>query len=412
MSNPVDRSTTFPICLRGPILAFALLSVIALQSASAQTFTVLHQFTGGSDGAGPSAGLSIDQGGHLFGTTTAGGAGNGTVFEMKRAGSGWAFQSLYRFQGGDDGAAPQGRVVIGPSGILYGTTGSGGGGSECVGGCGTVFNLRPPARVCNRSSCPWAETILYKFRGSRVNDGFGPLGDVSFDQNGDIFGTTRDGGEQFKGIVYTLTLTGGSWTEFVLYNFLGGNDGEWPAAGVVPNDAGALYGTTPDGGQYNGGVAYQLSGGGAQSIIHAFSAATDGRSPGGLIADAAGNLYGGTAYEGPFGGGTVFELSPSNGNWAFSVIFAGPVGGCGFSGSLSMDGAGNLYGVYCNAVFKLTPSGGTWTYTQLHQFTDSDGISPNGSLVFDNNGSIYGTAYSGGIGPCFRGCGTVWEITP
>jgi uncharacterized repeat protein (TIGR03803 family) len=401
--------------LRGLALALVLLSGIAIQSATAQTFSVLHQFTGGADGSGPPAGLTIDQGGHLFGTTAAGGrSGNGTVFEMKPSGGGWTFASLYSFLGGNDGTTPEARVMIGPSGILYGTTAHGGGGSLCVGGCGTVFNLRPPARICNRSTCPWTETVLYRFLGSRVNDGYSPLGDLVFDQSGAVYGVTVDGGQQFKGIVYKLTLASGSWTENVLYNFVGGNDGEWPSSGLATNDASTLYGATPLGGQYNAGVVDQVtSPGGVESDIHAFNATTDGRSPTGVVADAAGNLYGGTTYEGQFGGGTVFKLNPSNGNWTFSVLFQNPDGGCGIAGPLAMDSAGNLYGVTCNKVFKLTPSAGNWTYTELHQFAGADGISPNGSLVFDNDGNIYGTAYSGGTGNCFpRGCGVVWKITP
>ncbi len=414
MTKPAEQSPWLStLSLRGAALAFTLLSAFAIQSASAQTFTVLHQFTGGVDGGGPLAGLTIDQGGHLFGTTAGGGRGNGTVFEMKQAGSGWTLASLYNFLGGDDGATPEARVVFGPSGILYGTTAQGGGGTRCRGGCGTVFNLRPPARICNRSSCPWSETVAYSFRGNRLNDGFGPQGDLRFDQSGVIYGVTSGGGAQFKGTLYELTLADGSWTENVLYNFVGGNDGTGPTTGLVADVTGNLYGTAVLAGQYNGGVVYEWTiPGGSESVIHAFNPTTDGRSPTGLITDAAGNFYGGTTYEGPLGGGTVFELSPSNGSWTFTVLFANPDGGCGIAGPITMDSAGNLYGVTCNKVFKLTPSGGGWDYTELHQFTGVEAIGPNGSLVFDSNGNIYGTTYSGGIGNCFRGCGTVWEITP
>jgi uncharacterized repeat protein (TIGR03803 family) len=413
MSKSSEQSTPLSICLRRPFLTFALLSVFAIQSASAQTFTVLHQFTGGTDGGGPDAGLTIDQGGHLFGTTAVGGAGNGSVFEMKASAGGWTFESLYKFQGGNDGTTPEGRVAIGPNGTLYGTTALGGGGSRCTAGCGTVFNLRPPASICNRSSCPWTETVLHRFRGNRVNDGYSPQGDLLIDQSGVVHGVTPAGGNQFKGIVYEITPTDGSWTENVVYNFAGGNDGAGPTTGLVADQAGSLYGTTMAGGQYNAGVIYQLtSADGAENVIHALNAPSDGRAPTGVIADAAGNLYGGTTYDGQFDGGTVFELSPSNGTWTFSVLFQNPDGGCGIAGPMSMDSAGNLYGVTCRKVFKLTLSGGGWTYTELHQFTGVEAIGPNGSLVFDSNGNIYGTTYSGGIGSCFRGCGTVWEITP
>jgi uncharacterized repeat protein (TIGR03803 family) len=126
-------------------IVFVLTFVMA-QAAPAQTFTVLHNFTGGQDGANPLAGLTIDAAGNLYGTTFSGGTGLGTVFKLKPAKSGWVFMPLYNFNGNNDGAGPHARVIRGPDGSLYGTTSAGGVG-ECFwsgdAGCGTVFNLRP-----------------------------------------------------------------------------------------------------------------------------------------------------------------------------------------------------------------------------------------------------------------------------
>ncbi len=394
------------------LLLTCLVLTLSTELAMAQTYTVLHQFTGGPDGAGPAAGLTLDAGGHLFGTTTAGAAGNGTVFELKRAGSGWVFSPLYSFLGGNDGAVPEGGVVFGPNGTLYGTTSAGGGSSHCSGGCGTVFNLRPPPRACSRTLCPWSENLIYAFQGPFVDDGDVPNGNLVFDPSGNIFGVTRGGGAEGAGTVYELSPSGGSWAEAVLYSFLQGqNDGQNPS-GVILQETGSLYGTTTIGGAYGGGVVFELNRSGSswvESLLHSFRPATDGNSPGGVVADGAGDLYGGTLFAGPYNAGTVWQLTQSNGNWTFNVIYANHQGECGVQGALTLDAAGNIYGATCSAVFELTPSGGGWNYTEIYQFTGAGG--PNGNLVLDANGNIYGTTYSGGIGNCFMGCGVVFEIS-
>jgi uncharacterized repeat protein (TIGR03803 family) len=124
MDRPEAGATASHNNLR--LLTFAIillcsLTTIAMQSAGAQTFTVLHSFTGGADGAAPS-GITLDSAGNVYGTTYGGGIGDGTVFKLKHAGSGWVLNSLYTFQGGSDGSNPVATVVFGPSSILYGTT--------------------------------------------------------------------------------------------------------------------------------------------------------------------------------------------------------------------------------------------------------------------------------------------------
>jgi len=405
--------------LRGRAFALTLLcalTMIAMQSAPAQTFTVLHDFTGGNDGAAPAAGLTMDAAGHLFGTTALGGLGHGTVFELKRGGGGWLFAPIYTFQGGNDGSNPESRVIIGPNGSLYGVTVQGGGAPLCSGGCGTVYNLRPPARACNRSLCPWNETVIYVFAGANPSDALGGYGDLVFDGAGNAYGA-GGGGLSDTGAVYELSPSGGGWTENVIYNFARSpNDGAYPLSGPILDNTGAFNGVTFDGGTYNGGIAYHLVRSGSQwmeTVTHNFVPTTDGRNPTGVLADPSGNLYGGTTNEGPHGNGTVWELSPSGGSWMFSVLFDDQFLQCGINGPLSRDPAGNLYGATCNAVFKLSPSGGGWSYQELHRFTGgSGGDNPNGSLLIDAGGNIYGTTFYGGTGSCIQGCGVVWEITP
>jgi uncharacterized repeat protein (TIGR03803 family) len=419
---------------------------IALSSISqAQTFNVIHNFTGQSDGRNPEAGLTIDGAGNLYGTAFLGRFGGGTVYRLRRAGSGWVLDVLHTFTDPSDGSNPAGRVTFGADGALYGVTKNGGSSSNCVlqgggTGCGTVFKLRLPAHVCRSTSCPWTENVLYVFPAPGGSDGAFPSGDLTFDQQGNIYGTTSDGGSGacaglFNagcGTVYELTTSGGSIQHTVLYAFQGPvdnyADGAFPESGVILDAAGNLYGTAAGGGLGgpNGyGVIFELTpsaSGWSESVLYNFTNGSDGGIPmGGLIFDGSGNLYGATTQGGSSGGGTAYELTGSMGSWSFSPLYGFSGGGAGPYANLTMDAAGNLYGTtYADgahgygSVFKLTPSSGGWTYTSLHDFTGgSDGGGPASNVVFDRNGNLYGTASSGGLSGCSAlGCGLVWEITP
>ena len=401
------RSWVIPLC------AWML---IASPAAHAQTYRVIHYFTAGSDGANPGAGVTIDRAGNLYGTAEIDGTSQdeGTVYKMTRNGSDWLMTPLTYF-GGVDGAIPAAPVVFGPDGALYGTTLYGG-----AHDAGTVFRLTPPARPCQRIVCPWTKTVLYSF--ANGDDGARPfLGPLVFDAAGNIYGTTlgRASCRIACGNVFKLTHSGGTWTESVLYTF---DDGSDPQSGVIFDNAGNLYGTTNDGGANFVGSVYELSPSGSgwtrQNIYSfSFSGDQDGQHPfGGLTFDSQGNLYGTTTVKGPQGGGTAFELIPSAGNWTFILLHAftgtrGPVA------PLTLDAAGNVYGTSAKTnedgeVFKLSPSGGGWTYTILHDFSGSDGKQPLSNVSIDTQGNLYGTTILGGITNCFQGCGVVWEITP
>ena len=343
------------------------LTMVGARPAEAQTFTVIHTFTGGLDGAAPAAGLTLDKAGDLYGTASAGGRGfSGSVYKLTPMGAGWAFIPLYNFAGGNDGAAPIARVVFGPNGTLFGTTSDQGEGQGVV---GTVFNLVPPVTVaCKTLFCPWTEKVLHRFTGFGT-DGFIPgYGDLVFDRSGSLYGTTIQGGTNGKGIVFELTPEGGNWTETILYNMTT-SSGVYPYNGVIFDQSGNLYGTTYEYGiDTSYGSIYELmpSGSGwTQTTLYSLLNTTDGSYPyGGVIFDQAGNLYGTTSYNGPDGAGTVFELVPSNGSWTLTVLhsFAGAEGPYG---GVTMDAAGNLYGTTFaggayqhGSVYKLTRSGG------------------------------------------------------
>ena len=405
------------------LVLLSLLIVTALaQSVLAQTFTVIHTFTGRFDGANPEAGLTIDAAGNLYGTTQEGGMGYGTVFKLARKNSRWIITPLYQFAGGYDGAEPAARVTIGPDGALYGSTNFGGYGGGC-GGCGTVFSLRPPPVPCPTALCPWTKTTIYRFLGNP--DGERPQGDLTFDQAGNLYGTTFEGGADGYGTVYKLTQTNGNWSEDILLSFLGDGNGAYPLAGVILDNAGNIYGTslTTTG---NGGQIFELTPSGpgwTKHDLYNFQGGSDGSAPeGGLVFDQAGNLYGAATNGGSGGGGTAFELVHANGEWSFSLLysFAGPSYG-GATATLLMDSSGNLFGTAqidgaygYGSVFKLTRTDNGYTYTSLHDFTgESDGGTPRSTLVFDGAGNVYGTASTGGSGvDCVGGCGVVFQITP
>jgi uncharacterized repeat protein (TIGR03803 family) len=253
------------------------------------------------------------------------------------------------------------------------------------------------------------ETVLYRFTGGA--DGGSPeTGDLVFDQAGNLYGTTAVGGSSSQGVAYKLTPSPGLWTESVLYSFTGGQDGSYPYSGLISDGHGNWYGTTTRGGAGYGTV-YELTLSGSsweEKTLYIFQGLGDGGYPnGGLILDQSGNLYGTTTYY-----GTVFKLTPAQGEWTHTVLYTF-TGNAGPNGSLTMDTAGNLFGItgqndpYVDGeVFELTASGG---YIDLYDFqAGNDGAFPQGGVVLDASGNIYGTSELGGA----NGKGTVWEVIP
>ncbi len=414
-----------------------VLPMVAPPAAQAQTFTVLHTFTGlGEDGANPYAGLIIDRAGNLYGTTHVGGTGYcpdqytigcGTVFKMKNTGSGWLYQPLYNFAGQSvgDGQYPQyGMLAVGPDGSFYGTTAQGGGPDNCgaIHGCGTVFKLQPPPTRPASALTPWTEDVLYVFETSVV--GIFPSGNLVFDAAGNLYGTTLEGGTYNQGEVYELTPAEGQWTQTIIHAFVPRNDGEEPYGGLFIDPAGNLWGTAWAGGSDYWGTVFEFTpsdSGWTENTIHNFQYQGDGWKPfATLTADSAGNFYGSTS-TGPNYTPIIFELSPYNGYWTYSIIYSfGDIGASGPAGPLLVDSAGNLYGTtagdngYYGSVFKLSPYNGQWIYTDLHDFTRGpDGGNPYSNVVMDAQGNLYGTTSVGGnTNYCQGGCGTVWEVTP
>jgi uncharacterized repeat protein (TIGR03803 family) len=229
---------------------------ISPSASGAWTYQVLYSFQFGADGSSPIGPLIIDASGNLYGMTELGGDSvYGTIFELSPDGSGgWTEQVLYSFSDGTDGSVPTG-LILAPDGSFYGTTYSGGGKGNCQNAfhdsyCGTVFHL-------TSGTNGWTESVLYAFAGG--SDGGGPTGNMAFDRNGNLYGTTFAGGQNANGTIFELTpQTDESWSETILYRFAGGRDGKGPESGILIDSRGNLYGTTTGGGFQNNGTVFEL----------------------------------------------------------------------------------------------------------------------------------------------------------
>jgi uncharacterized repeat protein (TIGR03803 family) len=432
------------------VIAFAAMTLSAGSSAwAASKYKVLYSFKSGTDGNFPSGALVFDTAGNLYGTTVNGGSsgtclygqgtGCGIVFQLKPNQSGnWTENVLHRFQGGSDGANPNGSPIFDSAGNLYGATFQGGSGSS--NGCGTIFQLKPaqlkPAQL-KPVATGWTESLVRTFCSAGGNDGYFPGPGLIKDAAGNIYGLTASGGRNLGGVAFMLTPGSGGWTETVLHSFclVGScsNLGAQPVAGLILDAAGNLYGETSAGGQVKFGcldgfppgcgVVFKLTsqpdGKWTETVPHHFTGPDGGGPASSLISDGSGNLYGTTSYDGAFGFGTVFRMSPkSSGGWTTSILynFRGDSGQGAINTGVVIDAAGNLYGASnpggscCSVVYKLTPEqNGRWQYSALYKFSGGqDGGEPSGSLIFDNQGNLYGVAGTGGA----NGAGVVFEITP
>jgi uncharacterized repeat protein (TIGR03803 family) len=413
------------------ILAYMV--AFSAQPVQAQTYNVIHTFLGGPDGQEPAYGLIIDAAGNLYGSTFEGDAGTGTIFRLRYRNSNWQLNPLYVFTGGPNspGAVNYSGVVFGPGGSLFGTTAYGGEGNCATWGgtvgCGTTFKLQPQVSFCVNATCYWNETRLSEFNGA--GGGATPYGGPPiFDHAGNMYGTTFGGGggncSAGCGLVYELVQSNGGWTENVLYTFAGGTgDGANPWAGVIFDQAGNLYGTTELGGAFGYGTIYELSPSGSgwtEKVLYNFQGQQDGGWPyAGLVFDNAGNLYGATTVGGNGAGGTVFQLAPQGSNWNYQPLCSftrqmGELAG-GPVATPAIDAAGNLYGATggdgafgFGEVFKASNSASGWTCTDLYDFMGgNDGRLPRSNLVLDASGNIYGTAAGGSTGN-----GVAFQIVP
>jgi uncharacterized repeat protein (TIGR03803 family) len=297
---------------------------LAPSSGGGWTEAVLHAFRSNPDGANPAAGLIVGANGTVYGTTYQGGkTGEGSVFAITPStGSGvWQEKIIHKFNGNTTGGQPSAPLTADSGGALYGTASSGGKHFQ-----GAVYRLTPLA------AGGWHAALLHSFAGnsgSGLADGSSPVAGVTLDTNGAVYGTTSGGGAGFYGAVYKLTppAPGKSvWSETILYSFTGATDGGGPAGPLIADTSGALYGMTSMGGDPSCGfgegcgVVFKLtpppSGHGpwSETVLHSFAGGTDGNQQGGgngvgLIMAPSGALFGATTYGGASNAGTVFMIT-------------------------------------------------------------------------------------------------------
>src|SRR5579872_663787 len=365
----------YRVAVKAAHLLFIVLILVVMTSlAPAQSLTILHTFTSNPDGAYPHSPLLRGADGNLYGTTFQGGSyGFGAVFEVSKAENETV---LFSFDTGD-GAYPTQPLIRDAHGNLYGVA------SEGDGGSGVVFKLTPKGE----------ETVLYSFQGGSNNNPKVPASGLLMDKAGNLYGATLSGGDAacdahhapYCGTVFKLAPNG---RLTILYKFKGKSDGAAPSGSLVMDKAGDLYGVTGFGGDFNCtigiehrgcGVVFKLDPSGKETVLYKFKGGSDGAFPSagsGLVEDAAGNLYGIDEE------GGEFDNACDAGN-------------------------GMNYG--CGTVFKVTQAG---KFTLLHKFKNdgSEGVAPNGGLVRDPVGNLYGTtqeaSLSGNLG------GTIFKVSP
>lgn len=323
--------------------------------------------------------------------------GLGVALLAAQAANAQAYTVLHNFIGKSDGARPDAGLIRDKTGTFYGITSQGGPGAY-----GTVFSLDTTGR----------EIILHSFVEGGTDGGF-PGGTLVRDKHGNLYGTTAQGGVgDSYGIVFKLDKTN---KETIVHNFVGATDGRVPAAGLILDADGNLYGTTIGGGVYGYGTVFKVNKKGIESVFYSFAGTPDGSAPSArLLRDAEGNLYGTTASGGGTGCdtgwpgcGTVFKLD-RRGRETILHKFTDSDGdgGVPYAG-LVQDDAGTLYGTTWEGdtynygtVFSLDQAG---KETVLYNFTGGpDGGDPTAELVRDDRGNLYGTTLGGyGLGTIF-----------
>ena len=370
---------------------------------SSGAFTLLHGFTGLSDGGVPEAGLIQGRDGKFYGDTTYGGSsGCGNVYNVTASGT---LTNLHTFAGGaHDGCQPHAPLRQAADGNLYGTTWSGG-----APNFGTVFKVTTSGTVtilhvfCTQSGCP---------------DGYNPTAGLVQGSDGNLYGETLFGGPNGYGSIFKITTSG---TLTTLYSF-NNTDGSEPTGGLVQGSDGNFYGTTSLGGANSAGTVFKMTPSGTLTTLHSFcvqSGCPDGSSPNdGLLRASDGNFYGTAVAGGAHGFGTVFAITPGG---SLSTVYSF----CSVGGTSCTDGAypyagliqgsdGKLYGVttqggnanYAGTAFKLTlelvptttvlttspnPSYQGENVTMTATVTAQNGSVPSGTVIFTSNGTQIGS---------------------
>lgn len=367
-------------------LMMGVLLCVFPSSSKAQTFEVLHAFTG-LDGGFPDATVTFDMNGNLYGTTF-----DGTVYEIDSTGT---FSVLHTFSH-HEGTSSESTLLVDSAGNLYGTNSQGG--SKNL---GTAFRLNKSGQLILLVS--WG-----KF--GDTSHGWDPTAGLTTDKTGALYGTTQLGGASDFGTVYEVDHGTGAFT--LLHSFGVPPDGAEPNGRVLLGADDSLYGTTQAGGQFGPGTIFKIDVNGMETTLYSFSGGADGANPtGDLAQDIQGNLYSTTYQGGNANAGTVFKFDQNTATLTTLYSFSGTDGANPFSGVV-IDQRGNLYGTtyggganIWGTAYKLDTSG---NLTILHNFSKgTDGGLPYAGVTL-YKGSIYGTTQQGGA----FGYGVVYKVTP
>lgn len=386
--------------------AFAVVAVLSalLMLASpvfAQTEQVLYSLNNAPDGMNPYSTL-VFHNGNIYGTTTAGGLGSGTVFQLApKTGGGFTETVIYSFcpvaPSCTDGSTPTyEQLYFDAQGNMYGTASAGG-----SLGNGVVFELIPGASG-------WTYEVIYNFAGQP--DAAQPLSGLVADAAGNLYGTAYSGGGGNNGAVYQLHPNGnGTWSEQVIANV------SELFAGLAIDPQGNLYGTTS-----TSVIKIIPNGTNNWFLANIFTFATQaqGSTPNGTpILDSLGNVYGTTTYGGKNNLGTVYKLTKGGTlKYTEKVIYSFGSNGTLPIAGVVMDSTGNLYGTTSaggksgdGVVYKVIFNGTNYVGEISEQaFIGINGAVPYGGVILDSKNYLYGTTVYGGT----NGDGTVYICNP
>ena len=405
-----------------PFVCALASAILMAPTAQALTYSILHSFVG-AEGSESYTRLVQDAQGNLYGANHQYGAhgdlyGGGTVFKLDTNGNLTVLYSFCSLANCTDGSMPSGNIAVDATGNVYGVTAYGG--SECSVSpqCGTIFKVDALGH----------ESVLHNFPATSI-DGVLPLS-VVLDGNGTLWGITQQGGS-FCNSVYPDNYRYGCGTlfkvnapyaasDYLNYDSLyrsGVNGGYQFYGGVSFDTLGNLYGSALFGGSYSSGTIFEVAGvlQGTPRLVDLinFHGKADGKFPlGNLAVDGKGALYGTTASGGTHNRGTVFKYDPNSGIETVLYNFSGKHGTIP-NGELVLDAQGNLYGTTVEGgannlgtVFMVSPQG---KETVLHSFqrNGKDGFSPGTGLTRGGKGNLYGTTRHGGL----FGLGTVFQLS-
>jgi uncharacterized repeat protein (TIGR03803 family) len=401
----------FNVFRQAAVVLALLLSMLAIPAEAQTNFQLLKSFgfPALSTGANPSTQVTLGNDGMLYGTAPFGGSnGFGVIYKMNTNGTG--YQVLHSFAGAPaDGRFPEGELLQASDGMLYGTTFDGGTNDQ-----GTIFAINTDG------------TVYRVVHHLGISDGINPYGGLlEGREDGYLYGTTSYGGPVtvYGGTVFKVSKDGSVFN--MLYNF-NVSSGAEPQCGLVEGADGELYGTTiTEGGFYSNGSLFKLArNGNGFQVLYSFvgNYGDGGWAQGRLVQGGDGYLYGTTKQGGNpssgiysyIGNGTVYRINTNGSGYQQLYLFP-TAGGSGYApiGGLHFGQDGNLYGAASSGgannsgtLYKLTTSGSS--FTLLHSLTSLEGSLPQGALVQAPDGTLFGTAYNGGL----NGYGTVFRVGP